>query len=118
MTILDRHMVYGAAVYQITQHEGYTGNLVRVDERTYRLGDDRILYLTHAGKPDGTGEYQFTFTLEQIDQFEKWANAHDGGLYLALICRHDRDVCLVRWEEFEALWERRQSRRQDYEDQF
>lgn len=117
MKIHNRHLVYGAAIYQITQHEGFTGNLLPLDERTYQLGDDLILYLTHAGNPDGKGEYQFTFTLQQIDEFENWASAL-AKLYITLICRHARDVCLLRWEEFKTLWERRQTKRQDYEDQF
>lgn len=123
VTIDDNHMYHGAALIQIAEAPQFTAiNSLTLDtgvcRSAYRVNDTIGVYLKYASKPKGAlEEYQFNFLQSQLDEIVAIADVVEE-LFIALVCVHGREICLLTFGEVMDLVEYRHVDAGHDEDQY
>ncbi|CAH0235143.1 hypothetical protein SRABI130_02846 [Pseudomonas sp. Bi130] len=112
MKIRTQHMTLGAALMQIAEHERFTainplyvrGNKVT---NAFLINDSTCIFLKYGSEPKPTGEYQFTFTAEQISSLED-AEEHYRTVFVCLVCVEAQDICGLTADELHRMITARQ----------
>ena len=123
MKINQDHLYHGAALTQIAEHEQFTAiNAVRVDgsahRSAFRINDSACVFLKYATKPRPPyDEYTFTFNASHMDDLEVLRNKGDK-IYLALVCVEDSEICLLPYNEFLGLVDKRKNLKKAGESQY
>ena len=121
MKIEDRHLYYGAALMQLLDHRQAMFVTPIKDSNSIRnvftINRKIAVCMKYASEPKGPNKaYPFTFTSVYIDE----VNSLDfrGGIYFALICRKDNEICWLALDQLNELIKRRKEDVQDREDQY
>lgn len=112
MKIRTYHQNLGAALIQIAENPNFTAiNPLRLRNENipyaYLINNDTCIFLKYGNEPKETGEYQFTYTEEQILTIDE-ASEH-YNVYIGLICVEEQEICGITADQF---WEMIQARRE------
>jgi hypothetical protein len=112
MKIRTQHMTLGAALMQIAEHERFTAiNPLRIrgDKVTnaFLINDNTCIFLKYGSEPKNTGEYQFTFTSEQMGFIED-AEEHYRHVFVCLVLVEEQEICGLQAAELHRMITARQ----------
>jgi len=112
MKIRTQHQTLGAALMQIAEHERFTAiNPLRIrgDKVTnaFLINDNTCIFLKYGSEPKPTGEYQFTFSTEQLGYIED-AQEHYRNVYVCLVCVEEQEICGLSAAELQRMITARQ----------
>ncbi|MGX9524303.1 hypothetical protein ACXHWJ_08555 [Alcaligenes nematophilus] len=101
-------MNLGAAIMQIAEHKSFTAiNPLKIKKEVinnaFLINDDTCLFLKYGQEPKRTGEYQFTFSAEQLKNIRAANKGLHLKVFLALICVEDQEICCLSFDEFESM---------------
>ena len=101
MTIREHEKWHGAALQQIVEYARFTAiNKSEGDRRsTYLINHNRGLFVKHSSAPP----YQFVFGDADQKEIEKLAGRCPGGVWIALVCCMEAEVCLISYDQFRHL---------------
>lgn len=123
MKINDDHMYHGAALTQIAEHPQFTAiNAFKVagvtSRSAFKINNDIGVYLKYATKPKPPfSEYVFNFNsghLAELVALRKWG----PSVFLGLVCVKARQICCLKYADFETLVEARKKARGSSETQY
>jgi len=122
MKIRTQHMTLGAALMQIAEHERFTAiNPLRIrgDKVTnaFLINDNTCIFLKYGSEPKSTGEYQFTFTTEQLGFIED-AEEHYRHVFVCLVCVEEQEICGLQAAELHRMITARQDSSEEDEDSY
>jgi hypothetical protein len=98
MKIRTEHQNLGAALMQIAEHDSFTAiNPLRIRaskiNNAFLINSDTCLFLKYGQEPKSTtGEYQFTFTRDQIAPITEAAGIHPK-VFIGLVLVEDQEIC-------------------------
>lgn len=122
MRINDDHMYHGAALTQIAEHERFTAiNSIRLDDdrpsrSAFLINAGIVIYLKYATESSMQGDdYIFTFNQSQKDELRYLRRAYRNGIFIALICVDERQICCISYDEFRRWLRSRRDALQDLE---
>jgi len=112
MKIRTQHQTLGAALMQIAEHERFTAiNPLRIRgekvTNAFLINDNTCIFLKYGSEPKPTGEYQFTFTTEQMGYIED-AEEHYRHVFVCLVCVEEQEVCGLEAAELHRMVTARQ----------
>lgn len=107
MKIRTQHMTLGAALMQIAEHERFTAInplYIRGQKVTnaFLINDNTCIFLKYGSEPKPTGEYQFTFTVDQLNSIED-AQEHYRHVFVGLVCVEEQDICGLEASELQRM---------------
>ena len=122
MKIRTQHMTLGAALMQIAEHESFTAiNPLRLRgekvTNAFLINADTCVFLKYGSEPKTTGEYQFTFTTDQVLCIEE-AEEHYRNVFVCLVCVEEQEVCGLEAAELHRMISARKSTNPDDEDSY
>ncbi|WP_139198616.1 hypothetical protein [Pseudomonas indica] len=99
MKIRTEHQNLGAALMQVAEDDNFTAiNPLRVKgdkiNNAFLINADACLFLKYGQEPKSTGEYQFTFSAEQLENIRA-SSQHYQKVFLGLVCVEDQEVCCL-----------------------
>lgn len=98
MKIRTEHQNLGAALMQIAEHDSFTAiNPLRIRanriNNAFLINTDTCLFLKYGQEPKATtGEYQFTYTRDQLAPIRESAGIY-ANVFVALVCVEDQEIC-------------------------
>lgn len=122
MKIRTQHMTLGAALMQIAEHESFTAiNPLRLRgekvTNAFLINTDTCVFLKYGSEPKTTGEYQFTFTTDQVLCIEE-AEEHYRNVFVCLVCVEEQEVCGLEAAELYRMISARKSTNNGDEDSY
>lgn len=99
MKIRTEHQNLGAALMQVAEHDKFTAiNPLKLQgekiNNAFLINADTCLFLKYGQEPKGTGEYQFTFHIDQLAKILAAAK-HYQKVFIGLVCVEDQEVCCI-----------------------
>lgn len=107
MKIRTQHMTLGAALMQIAEHDRFTAinplyNRGQKVTNAFLINDNTCIFLKYGSEPKPTGEYQFTFTADQLNSVED-AQEHYRHVFVCLVCVEEQDICGLEAAELQRM---------------
>lgn len=107
MKIRLEHQNVGAAVMQIAEHDQFTAiNTLKLNGKSisnsFLINSNIAVLCKYATEPNGSGEYVFTFTEEQMQTLSTLLPKHDS-LFFGLVCVEAGEICCLTKAQFEEL---------------
>lgn len=99
MKIRTEHQNLGAALMQIAEDDNFTAiNPLKLKgekvNNAFLINTDTCVFLKYGQEPkNGTGEYQFTYTMEHLESI--YAAAEHYKVFVGLVCVEDQEVCCL-----------------------
>ncbi|OZY39378.1 hypothetical protein CJF43_23440 [Pseudomonas fragi] len=113
MKIRTQHQNIGAALMQIAEHDSFTAiNPLKLRgekiTNAFLINTDTCVFLKYGNEPKPTGEYQFTFTEEQLLCIEE-AEDHYKNVFVCLVCVEAQEICGLTVSELNQMISARKS---------
>jgi hypothetical protein len=109
MKIRTEHKYLGAALMQIAESDNFTAiNPLRLNggsvNNAFLINADTCIFLKYGQDPKPTGEYQFTFTAEQLQSIEAAGRHYQKPqVFVGLVCVEAQEVCCLDALQFDAM---------------
>lgn len=105
--IRTEHQNLGAALMQIAEDDNFTAiNPLKLGGNTinnaFLINADTCVFLKYGQEPKSTGEYQFTFTTEQLSNLHS-AERHYQKIFIGLICVEDQEICCLELKQLKSM---------------
>lgn len=111
MKIRTEHQNLGAALMQIAEDDNFTAiNPLKLRgdkiKNAFLINTDTCFFLKYGQEPKSTGEYQFTFTVDQLENVYGAAE-HYQKIFIGLVCVEDQEVCCMDLQQLIDMIEAR-----------
>jgi hypothetical protein len=114
MHIHDDHLYHGAALTQIAEYptfkaiNAFEPKKGEKSRSSFIVNHDTGVYLKYATSPTKTfKEYVFTFNQANLEELAA-LKAHHARVFIVLVCRLAKEICVLTLADFEAHRERRE----------
>jgi hypothetical protein len=108
MKIRTEHQNLGAALMQIAEHDSFTAiNPLRIRaskiNNAFLINSDTCLFLKYGQEPKSTtGEYQFTFTRDQIAPITEASGIY-AKVFIGLVLVEDQEICGLTYDQLRQM---------------
>lgn len=106
MKIRTHHQTLGSALMQIAEHDSFTAinplklRNVKINN-AFVINTGTCIFLKHGNEPLATGEFQFTFTTDQLLAIEEAAEHYK--VYICLVCVEEQEICGLEIAELDQM---------------
>lgn len=106
MKIRTQHQTLGSALMQIAEHDSFTAiNPLKLRNEkvtnAFVINNGTCIFLKHGNEPLPNGEFQFTFTTDQLLAIEE-AEEH-YAVFICLVCVEEQEICGLEAAELHQL---------------
>ena len=106
MKIRTQHQTLGSALMQIAEHDSFTAiNPLKLRgvkiTNSFVINNGTCIFLKHGNEPLPTGEFQFTFTADQLLAIEE-AEEH-YNVFICLVCVEEQEICGLEVNELHQM---------------
>lgn len=109
MKIRTEHQHLGAALMQIAENDNFTAiNPLRLNggnvNNAFLINADTCVFLKYGQEPKTTGEYQFTFTADQLQSVEAAGQHYQKQkVFVGLVCVEAQEICCLDALQFDVM---------------
>ena len=122
MRINEDHLYHGAALTQIAEYptfkaiNAFEPKKGEKSRSAFSVNHDTGVYLEYATSPTPAfKEYVFTFNEANLDELAALKKHYDMRVFIVLVCRTAKEICVLTLAEFEAHRSRRERAKGDEE---